>query len=148
MDPYLISLYAISLTSILISPIDLWVAVSDVCSPHFIFYSKMMLRPILGVLLCVCVCVVGWVWWNTGECPWSFTPPIILTCIALIVSIKLRVETMARTATLTDTATWPLTLPLRDDEKIVLIDYAGRLIGYPLQNSTLLQSSALVREVT
>ena len=100
---------------------------------QWLYYHYFLRKPIVWSILGSSLVWVTWLATDSGSVPWSaLAPRLVLLALAILLAYRMHQETAFPAVDFPAMAEDPLSLPLKDDAQLAVIEQAGVTKAYPL----------------
>src|SRR5678815_6021979 len=125
-------LYLLAIVALLVSTAAIYMALIKPFPVQWLYYHYFLRKPIVWSIFGGSLLWVAWLAADSGSVPWSALTPLILMALAIVLAYRMHQETAFPAVGFPAMADVPLSLPLKDDAQLAVIEQAGITKAYPL----------------
>jgi hypothetical protein len=125
-------LYILAIVALLVGTGAIYMALIRPFPVQWLYYHYFLRKPVVWSICGVSLLWVAWLVADSGSVPWAALAPLALIALAIVLTYRMHQETAFPAVDFPAMAEDPLSLPLKDDAQLAVIELAGVTKAYPL----------------
>jgi hypothetical protein len=122
----------LAIVALLVSTAAIYMALIKPFPVQWLYYHYFLRKPIVWSIFGASLLWVAWLTADSGTVPTSALTPLALMALAIVMAYRMHQETAFPAVDFPAMAEDPLSLPLKDDAQLAVIEQAGVTKAYPL----------------
>lgn len=127
-------LYILAVLALAVGTAAIYMAMLEPFPLRWLYWHYFVRKPLVWTILLGSAGWVGWTTWQEGGFPLWSIGPLLLMALAVALAYRMHQESVFRALDFPPMANDPLTLPLKDDAEMAIVEHGGVTKAYSLDH--------------